>query len=174
MRLGSLFCAAAVVLCALPANASWGEKYLSGTLSYSALSTVEHGYVHAPFVSGGMGYYVTDFSILEGEVGYGPTRADDELRQIFGGRGVFRMLIDVTEWVPSVGASLGWLSAYAPDDGLEGGAFVGFSACVDRRTQRDHSWGVCGEIAAFPFHDNFQALHTIGVRFNGFLPFLFD
>lgn len=174
MRIAGLGIVAALSLLTGEAYGSWGERYIAGSLSYSAVSTEMHGYLHAPVLSGGVGYYVTDFSLVEGEIGYGATRADGEFRHIMGFRGVFRMLIDVTEWVPSVGASAGWLSTYATDDGLQGGGFIGFSACVDRRTSRSHSWGVCGEIAAFPLSDHFQAVHTIGIRFNGFLPYLWE
>ena len=130
---------------------------------------------HTPSLTLGYGYFVNDFSVLEADLYYGGLPEDGAYRQFGGGHAAFRLLIDATQWVPSVGMVAGWLATHSTEAGLESGApYAGFSLCLERRTTRERSLSACAEGASFPLSDDYQSVYFINLNFNGYLPYFFE
>ncbi len=177
-RRGALPLLAALVVtvaCLFPSlsRASWGEKYLAAQVDYRPVLQAE-AMLHTPALTLGGGYHVSDFALVEGSLFYGATYGDGAFRQLWGVDTTLRLLIDATQWIPSVGPAVGYLFGYDTQDSFQHGFYLGASACLDYRTWRTHSFEVCGEVAVFPFQKDYTALYLIGFRANGFLPYLFD
>lgn len=169
-------CLALAVCFLLPSavNASVNEHYLTLGGQYLPVAAGDDTF-HTPSLTLGYGYFVSDFAVLEADLFYGGLPSDGAYRQFAGSHAAFRLLIDATQWVPSVGAIAGWLAAHATDTGLESGApYAGFSLCLERRTAREKSLSACAEGASFPFSDEFQSVYFLNLNFNGYLPYFFE
>ena len=171
---GALILLTALLLAGGPdARAAQDETYLFGSVSYMPVSS-SIGYLHCGALGLGSGYFISDFAVVDGQLYYAGTYADDAFRHFIGLDAAFRLLIDVTEWVPSIGPAGGISMAWSEPGGLSAVFHVGISVCVEHRTQRDHSMALCGEIQAVPLHTDFQAMYLLSFRFNGFLPYFFE
>jgi hypothetical protein len=162
-----------LLLLSSPTYASQGEHYLFAGLGYLPISTAD-GYLHAATLSAGFGWDITDFTLVDAELYYAAAAAPGGLGHLAGAEASFRLLIDATEWVPSVGPSGGWAFSYSPDGGLDQGPYLGATACLQHRTQRESSQTICGEAAVFPFLGDLQGMYLLTFRLDGFLPYLFD
>jgi len=156
------------------ALASQSERYLWSALSYNPVST-EEGFLHAGTLSAGFGYYLSDFSVIDGELYYGFTWSDGGPAHIAGAEAAFRLLIDATQWIPSVGPVIGWLYAYSNATESTTGPYIGGEACIEYRSVRERSLALCGEMALFPIMDTpLQGMYFLSFRWNGFLPYIFE
>ena len=162
-----------ILLVSSSALATEGERYLGIELGYRPVSKSEET-LHTPALTVGGGYHFSDFVLVEGTVSYGATYANDLFHNIASANLAFRLLIDATQWVPSIGPEVGYLAGYNSEDGMSHGFFVGASACLDYRVWRTHSFAICGEYSVIPFQDDFESFYGLGFRANGFLPYLFE
>lgn len=155
------------------ALATEGERYLGMEVGYRPIITAETT-LHTPALTLGGGYHFSDFALVEGTLFYGATYANDAFQNVAAANLAFRLLIDATQWVPSIGPEIGYLAGYSTDSGLIHSFYAGGSACLEYRTWRTHSFALCGEMAVVPFQDDFESFYGIGFRANGFLPYLFE
>ncbi len=162
-----------VLLASSTTLATEGERYLGLELGYRPVLQGENT-LHAPVLIMGGGYHFSDFVLVEGTVSYGATYADDLFQNLAAANLAFRLLVDATQWIPSIGPEVGYLAGYNTDAGIGHGFYVGASACLDYRTWRTHSFAICGEYSAIPFQDDFKSFYGVGLRVNGFLPYLFE
>lgn len=156
-----------------PALATENEKYLGLEVGYRPVVEGETT-LQAPALTVGGGYHFSDFALVEGTLFYGATYSDSTFQHLAAANLAFRLLIDATQWVPSIGPEVGYLAGYNADDGLRHGFYAGASACLDYRAWRTHSFALCGEMAVIPFQDDFESFYGLGLRVNGFLPYLFE
>jgi hypothetical protein len=165
----------AALLLPLTAQANWGDKYLTGQFSYTPVLTADGaGRLHYPELALGGGYFVSDFALVEADLFYAPTYGNDSFRQFWGAEVSFRMLIDMTQWVPSIGPLAGWAFFHSAPNGFVHSAYLGGQACLDYRSKRSFALGVCGELAVGIDDDVFTGYQSVGFRFSGFLPYLFE
>lgn len=163
------------LLVATPLAASESEFYLAVEAGYRPLSAGEElPAVQAGGLALGAGYHVTDFALLEGMLFYAAGARQGEFHNLFGAELAFRLLIDATQWIPSLGPSLGWAGDYNSDSGLLHGLSAGLSGCLEYRGRRSHSLAICGESAFFPLSDALNGFYGVAFRLNGFLPYLFE
>jgi len=160
---------------ALPpaAGATSGDKSFGLQLSYSAITPGGSDYLHTPSLSIGGAWHITDFALLE-LTGFYDGTYDESWRQFWGADLAFRLLLDATQWVPSVGPVVGWMFGYSSPDGLEKGLYAGLGACLEHRSRRSFSLGLCGTGALVPFHEAWEALYTVGFRVSAYLPYFFE
>lgn len=170
LRLTAILC---VLLIGAPALATEGERYLGIEVGYRSIIAGETTF-HTPSLTLGGGYHFSDFALVEGMVFYGATSANDTFQSLAAANLAFRLLIDATQWIPSIGPEIGYLAGYSTDAGLSHSFYAGASACLEYRTWRTHSFALCGETAVIPFQDDFESFYGIGFRANGFLPYLFE
>jgi hypothetical protein len=156
------------------AQASRGERYLSAELQYRPAKSRFAGYLHTPALSLGGGFHLTDFALFEGMAYYGLTGSQGALRHVWGGEMTLRLLIDATQWIPSIGPVVGWIFSSDEPDGFNNAFYLGAHACVDYRNVRSFSYAICGSITAVPYDGDFAAMYLLGFRLNGFLPYLFE
>lgn len=165
----------AFLLLPVSAQANWGDKYLTGQFSYTPIMISDDtGRLHFPELALGGGYFVSDFALVEADLFYGPTYGSDSLRHFWGAEASLRMLIDMTQWVPSIGPLAGWMFFQSTPDGFSHTAYLGGQACLDYRSKRSFSLGVCGELAVGLDDDVFTGYQSVGFRFSGFLPYIFE
>ena len=150
------------------AMAAKGDGYLSPRLSYHPI-VLDSGWLHFPSLAVGGGWFITDFSVLEAYAMYGGTYGAGEFQQMWGAEASFRMLLDVTEWIPSFGLTVGYLGTQSATAGADHGLTVGVSGCLDYRRKREVSVGLCGQWA-YPFLLPADTIWEIGLRVNLFLP----
>jgi hypothetical protein len=150
-----------------------GEGYLHGQLSWMPVTHADYGLDAGALTVGG-GYFLGDFCLLEAGLTYGATGHDSEFHQLASAELAFRLLVDATEWIPSIGPVAGWLFHHAPTPGLEGGFFVGASACLDRRASRTWSVGACGEYSMFPLGGPLEGAYFLGLRAALYLPAVWE
>lgn len=158
----------------MSAQASRGERYLSAELQYRPAKSRFAGYLHTPALSLGGGFHLTDFALFEGMAYYGLTGSQGALRHVWGGEMTLRLLIDATQWIPSIGPVVGWIFSSDEPDGFNNAFYLGAHACVDYRNVRSFSYAICGSITAVPYDGDFAAMYLLGFRLNGFLPYLFE
>jgi len=171
----SLLLAAALLTTPSPALANWGDKYFAGQLSYTpAVTAADVGRLHFPEIAFGGGYFVSDFALVEADLFYGLTYADDSVQQLFGAEASFRFLIDMTQWVPSIGPLVGWAFLPSAPDGFSHTAYLGGQACLDYRSKRSFALGLCGEMAVGIDNEVLSGYQSLGLRFSGFLPYIFE
>ena len=168
-------CVFGLVVCgvAAPASASWGESTLFVGGGYMPVSTREM-MLHNGMVALGGTYFISDFALVAAEALYGATWAGERFHQLMGVDAAFRLLLDVTQWVPSFGPSVGWMGHYDHDQGFSQGMNLGLSVCVDYRPWRDRSVGLCGQLAVFPFSEQLQGIYLISANLSAFLPYFFQ
>jgi len=166
-----LFSVLLLPLLSVPAAA--GEGYLHGQLSWMPVSHADYKLDAGALTVGG-GYFLGDFCLLEGGLTYGATGHDGEFHQLAAAELSFRLLVDATEWIPSIGPVAGWLFHHAPTPGLEGGFYLGASACLDRRAARTWSVGACGEYSMFPLGGAMEGAYFLGLRAALYLPAVFE
>ncbi len=162
-----------LLLLLLPSTGFAGEGYLHGQLSWMPVSHLDYRLDAGALTVGG-GYFVGDFALFEAGLTYGATGHDAELHHLASADLAFRLLIDATEWIPSVGPVVGWLFHQAPTPGLEGGLYVGASACLDRRTARTWSVGACGQYSMFPLGGALEGVYFLGLRAALYLPAVWE
>lgn len=162
-----------IILAASPAGASDRDAFLRAGAGYVSAGTVTQAR-HGGTLGIGAGYAVTDFSVADLTLRYAAVPGD-EFVHLADAEAAFRLLIDATEWVPSIAATSGWLAWYDTTNGFDEGTFhYGAAVCVEYRTTREKSVSVCGAAQTFPFADALSTFYLAELSFNGYLPWLFE
>lgn len=166
--------ALAAAILPAPASATSGESFLHVDGGYLLLAG-DGGNGNGGALGMGFGYYVSDFSLVDTRLYAGATTGDETLLSAGGGEAALRILIDATEWVPSVGLAVGWMGFYGMDSGLEPGSFYyGGTVCLEYRAQRDSSIRACGTGGTFPLDDQLPSFVTATVDLSAYLPYWFE
>lgn len=154
-------------------KASEGEKSASVGLGYLGVARLETN-LHAPALEVSAAWFLTDFVVTEAMLMLGVAPTQGSATAVFGGEVSLRLLLDATQWIPSIGPVVGYVGQAGGPDSFHGGLNIGLSACIDHRSHRSWSMGVCGEITAFPFGQTLEATYLAVYRLTGFFPEFFS
>lgn len=163
-----------VIMSPTTASATGGDRYLTLQGDYRAIGEGETITLHTPALTLGGGYNISDFWLIEGTLSYGATYGNGSFQNLAGAAIAGRFLVDATQWIPSLGAQVGYMAGYNGRDGLRHALYAGGSACLDYRIWRTHSLAICGEYNVVPLQDAFRSFWGVGFRVNGFVPYMFE
>jgi hypothetical protein len=166
-RCGFLVVLLAALLASPVARASWGEKYLDAGAGYFLLGRVD-GQHHAPGVRVGGGWHISDFALVDAHGWYAPSPGEPGWLHLTGVSASFRFLLDATQWVPSVGPGIGWVAHLGGGKDFSHGVTLGLSGCLDHRSRREWSVGLCGDISLFAWPRELSKLLMVVVQFSWF------
>jgi len=164
---------ALLALTSAPGEASDGESFLRVGGGYAMTSTASER--HGGLAELGFGYAVSDFSQVDVGVSWAAYPPGDTWLGTGTGTGAFRLLIDATEWVPSIGVAVGWMAFASEEDGFDPGTMLfGPQGCLEYRAQRDRSVLACVFAGSFPLENDPDAYLAATIDFAAYLPYFFE